>query len=145
MKQTQATKKADVQTTTVEIPAWAKTAKAKSIESREKMMENGLFFQGKPGEKVRGIFLESGLSEAKTKGGSDVFSIKVLRLSSHKEQTLTVLQSITSITDSILAIAEKHNWNLREVVFDATFIAGKPGTNYMKTIEEVSVPNMEVA
>jgi thymidylate synthase len=147
----QMNKKADVQnveTATVEakvIPEWAQRARIKSIENREKMMETGLFFQGKPGEKVRGIFLEHEMREDLTKGGSEVFAIKVIRLSSHKEQTLTVLQGITSVVDQLLAIAEKHDWNMKDVIFDATFIAGRTGANYIKTVEEVPVPKMEVA
>jgi hypothetical protein len=124
-------------------PAWAVKANDAIIKNRENLMEMGIFFQGKPGETVRGIFLDDGLAEGKTKGGSDVFTINVMRLSSHKEQTFSVLQGIATVVGEIMKIAETHNWNLREVVFDATFTAGKNGTNFVKTIKEVHVPKME--
>lgn len=119
------------------MPAWAVKVKEQGVEAQNKFMENGSFFNGRAGEKVRGIFLEEGLTEGETKNGSAVWKIQVMRLSSHKEQTLSLLQSITSLSDQLVAIAMNNNGSLKEVFFDAHFVTGKGQQNYIKTIVQV--------
>jgi hypothetical protein len=140
----------NVETTVVarkEPAPWMKKAHEKSIENREKLMETGLFFQGKNGEVVRGIFLEPELHEDKTKNDHDIFVTKILRMSSHKEQTLSVLQSITQIVDKIVAIAEKHDNSLKSIMVDVTFKQSKNSAMcFISDIVEVPIPTMsEVA
>jgi len=126
------------------MPEWAKEATQISQDNKEQLFENGLYFMGKPGEKVRGIFLEDGLSKGLTKKGKATWTIQVMRMSSHKTQTFSVLQTITAVVDQIMTIAQKHDWCMKEVVFDAEFIAGSNGkNNFVKTITEVPVPKME--
>jgi hypothetical protein len=125
------------ETTKTVMPTWAIKVKEQGIAAQDKFMETGSFFNGRAGEKVRGIFLEEGLNEGETKNGSAVWKIQVMRLSSHKEQTLSLLQSITSLSDQLVAIAMNNNGSLKEVFFDATFVAGKGQQNYIKTIVQV--------
>jgi hypothetical protein len=120
------------------MPAWATKVKEQSASAQERFMETGLFFNGRAGEKVRGIFLEEGLSEGETKNGNAIWKIQVMRLSSHKEQTLSILQSITNVSDQLVAIAMQNNGSLNEVFFDALFVQGKGQQNYIKTIVQVT-------
>jgi hypothetical protein len=134
-------------TTENTMPAWAKNARDKAAESRKNLMEVGPYFQGSAGETVRGIFLDSELhEELSKKSKTPMFTIKVMRMSSHKEQTMTILQSMSILVEQLLGIAAKHDWNMKEIVFDAKFKAGNNGNNFLNSIEEVPIPNMtEVA
>jgi hypothetical protein len=122
--------------------SWIQKMQQKSEETQTKFMENGLYFNGRPGETIRAICLEEEMTEGETKNGSPIWKIQVMRLSSGKEQTLSVLQSITRVTDQIVAIAMQNKKSLKEVVIDVKFIAGKGQMNYIDTIMPVNLAKL---
>jgi hypothetical protein len=118
-------------------PNWITAMKEKSKDAQTKFMENGKYFNGRAGEVVRAILLDAEMVEGETQNGSPIWKIQVLRLSSNTEQTLSILQSITKVTDQIVDIAMKNNGSLKELIVDVKFIAGKGQMNYIDTITQV--------
>ena len=135
-----------VEISKVNAPAWVTKAKTDSHNAIIDMMENGRFFNGMPGSgnKVRAIIIQNEPTEAMTKTNLPVLQIQVMRLSSHVEQTMGILTSITAVVDQLAAIAMSNDGNLKEVVIDVEFTPGKGSLNYIKTITKVATPKMEM-
>jgi hypothetical protein len=118
---------------------WMTKMAQKSAESSARLMEEGQFFNGLPGKdhRVRAVFLSNEPIEAQTKNGSDVWQFQMFRVSSGVEQTMSILQNITQVTDQIIAIAKSNGGNLKDVWVDVEFIAGKGTLNYIKNIIQI--------
>lgn len=125
---------------------WMTEAKTEGLNNTLELMEYGDIFNGQPGpsNKVRAIILDEEPITATTKTGLPVWNIQVMRISSHQEQRLGILKSITQVTDQLVAIAEKNDGNLKEIMIEVEFIKGSGPINYIRSITQIHAPKVAV-